>query len=582
MQNETLREILSQIKLDNLTEHIHWLTENTPCRIAGTEDEKRAAEYINAQMQNFGLETELQCFKSYNSFPGYSKIEIIEPVYREISSLACAHIVSTEKEGCELELVYVASGGYDDYKNIGDVKGKAVLVEVSYAPAMPEKARIACGKGAAAIVSMNWGSGQDVISHRALKGVWGNPTEETFERIPQIIGAGVTQNDGHALRELCLSGPVKLRITAQARTDWSDIYQPKGILRGNGKRKEFILVGSHYDAWKPGVTCNATGNATTLEIARILAKHKDALDRDIWFVFFSGHEIAEATGSTWLLDNYWDEINKNCTGLVIIDSTGLAEAELYEIKASDEYRDFAANIAADILDEELRVLKLAKIGDQSFMGIGVPGIAQRMSYTKEYMDKNSGATLGWWNHTIEDGLDKYDNENIMKDTRALSALLYNMSNVAILPYEFSNIFTETISLIEALSDKYGAHLTFCDLLQNLREAKELCASIQSKAKNLTDKNAELYDRYMLQISRHLTNALRTYADKYQQDSYGITKLSKPLPLLADLERLEGLDTNSFEYGMIHTQIIKNKNRINDAVNIVIELSRAYALILTGN
>ena len=38
-----------------------------------------------------------------------------------------------------------------------DPRGKIVLVEVSYAPATPEKARIAAEKGTIGIVCINWG-----------------------------------------------------------------------------------------------------------------------------------------------------------------------------------------------------------------------------------------------------------------------------------------------------------------------------------------------------------------------------------------------------------------------------------------
>ena len=71
----------------------------------------------------------------------------------------------------------------------------------------------------------------------------------------------------------------------------------------------------------------------------------------------------------------------------------------------------------------------------------------------------------------------------------------------------------------------------------------------------------------------------TYADKYNQDSYGYTKLSYPIPLFADLERLDGLDPDSLEYGLVLTQLVKNKNRINDALNQIIQLASLYQQLL---
>ena len=67
------------------------------------------------------------------------------------------------------------------------------------------------------------------------------------------------------------------------------------------------------------------------------------------------------------------------------------------------------------------------------------------------------------------------------------------------------------------------------------------------------------------VARNMTNITMTCADKYSQDSYGFTALTYPVPLFAEIERLDGLDPASLQYGLIQTKLIKNKNRINDAL-----------------
>lgn len=164
------------------------------------------------------------------------------------------------------------------------------LVEVSYAPPVPEKARIADEMGAAGIVCMNWGNDEKVICHRGLKAVWGNPTEETLHKIPDIIGVGVTHTDGLWLKEQCRQGRVMVHVHAHSTRQWSPVHQPCGILHGNGKSDQMLLICSHLDAWQPGVTCNATGNATTLELCRILSRHREKIDRDTVAMRRSNHE----------------------------------------------------------------------------------------------------------------------------------------------------------------------------------------------------------------------------------------------------------------------------------------------------
>ena len=69
------------------------------------------------------------------------------------------------------------------------------------------------------------------------------------------------------------------------------------------------------------------------------------------------------------------------------------------------------------------------------------------------------------------------------------------------------------------------------------------------------------------MSRLITNAFYTSADKFGQDSYGRTILSKPIPLLYPLIKLSGMDKESLEYKLEYTQLLRNRNRVADAVNM---------------
>ncbi|WP_130862311.1 M28 family metallopeptidase [Bacilliculturomica massiliensis] len=576
---EVLEKMLSEVSRGEMDKTVRWMVENTPYRLAGSEDERRASEYVCQRMREYGLEVENEEFYTYNSDPQYSKVEVLSPEPMVIESLPCAHIKSTDPRGEEFDLVYVGTGSYEAYEGL-DVRGKMVLVEVSYAPPVPEKGRIACEMGAAGMICMNWGNDEEVICHRGLKAVWGNPTEETFPDIPDIIGVGITRLSGLRLKELCLSGaPVRLRITAVATRTWSKVHQPKGILRGNGTSDEFLLVCSHLDAWKPGVTCNATGNSTALEICRIFSKYRDKLDRDVYFVFWNGHEIAEAAGSTWFVDKYWDLLTKKCVCYMHIDSTGVSQTKIFEIKASDELLGFSEENVTELIGGEIRAMALKKIGDQSFMGIGVPSVTQRMSFTQEDMDRAHGATLGWWNHTKEDGIDKCDLAILETDTRVTLALLFKLASAKWLPYDFTGKFRAIEARVDKIEEICGEKLDLLALQANLREAREHILDIQSRRAGCSADKAGYYNRFMKNVCHLLTDVFQTYAGKYEQDSYGYTKLSSPIPLFADAERLNGLPEDSMEYGMVLTQLIKNRNRISDALYQICELARLTELVL---
>ena len=570
---EALKQMVKEINKDEMEKTMVWLCENTPYRLAGSDDEKRASEYVTAKMKEFGLEAVNHEFYTYNSDPQFSKVEVLEPEHFVVDSLPCAHIKSTAQEGEEFDLVYIGNGSVEEYEG-RDVKGKFVLVEVSYAPPVPEKARIACQMGAAGIMCMNWGNDEEVICHRGLKGVWGNPTEETVRNIPEIIGVGVTHTAGLKLKELCqANGSIRVRITAIATREWSYVHEPHGILRGNGKSDQYLLICSHLDAWKPGVTCNATGNATTIELMRVLSQHREELDRDIHFVFWNGHEVAEAAGSTWFVDQYWDELAKKCVLYMHIDSTGVGETEIFEIKASRELLSFAKDNYHQVEGEkDIRSMPLKKIGDQSFMGIGVPSVTMRTSFTQEALEKSHGATLGWWNHTKEDGLDKCDRNILYVDTVIHLALIYKMANVKVLPYEFDSWFEELEEKLRNAAESFGDRLDISMLQDNLASVREKIRTIQDKKNVLSDVQAEVYNRFVKNAAHLLSDVFLTYADKYQQDSYGHSRLSTPIPLFAETGRLDDYPEDSFEYGMILTQLTKNRNRIDEALYLIGELA----------
>lgn len=80
---------------------------------------------------------------------------------------------------------------------------------------------------------------------------------------------------------------------------------------------------------------------------------------------------------------------------------------------------------------------------------------------------------------------------------------------------------------------------------------------------------------LLRLSRAITNAFYTNAEKYDQDSYGRTILSKPLPLLFPTIKLSRLDKDTLEYRLLYTQMLRNRNRVADAVLTACEYAELF-------
>lgn len=572
MRDALCEQLLRELDAGISLQHVEWLTQNTPHRVSGMGQDRKAAEYICKTLEAYGCDkTKILEYETYNSRPGTSELTLLEPEQRRIESLPCCHVEATPAGGAEYEVVYVGPGAESDYTG-KDVAGKAVLVEVSYAPATPEKAMIACQKGASAIICMNWGPPEkELICMRGLKGVWGNPTPDTYGNIPKIIGCSITRKDGERLRDMCLMGKtVRVHLHVTAERIWEKLPQPIGIIRGTEEPEKFLLVSAHLEAWEPGATDNATGNATLLEMARILAKHRDKLRRSICFVFWNGHEIAEASGSTWFVDYFWDEISENCIGYINVDSTGMIEAEQYQASASRELWDFAAETVKYAIGEDIQAAEMGKIADQSFFGIGVPTIFGHMSFTEEVLEKYHGATFGWWNHTAEDGLDKVSRENMERDNRVQLIVALLFLNSKILPYNFTvtaQDIQRKLTEMKPVSDGIIDISNLTDLASRLcRNVEKLNSIIEmEKQKEENSGYAQLINRVLMKLSRTLTGAFYSASSRYAQDSYSLSVLQKPVPLLYPLYEMHEMEETSLEYRLQYTQMLRNRNMLADAL-----------------
>lgn len=295
-------------------------------------------------------------------------------------------------------------------------------------------------------------------------------------------------------------------------------------------------------------------------------------------IYWNGHEIAEAAGSTWFQDYFYEDIRNNCIGYINIDSTGMRGAEKYGTDASRELSDYAYEMIRDVLDEDVDVAYLAKTGDQSFFGVGVPSIAGRISYSPEVVKQQNGATLGYWNHTCEDSIDKMDVDNLEKDNRVDLGVIYGLANATVLPYDFSKTCEDMKQKVEYLRKESGNIVDMECISANIDRLGKAVAALNEmklKASELSEVRIRAFNDTLLRLSRAITNAFYTNAEKYDQDSYGRTILSKPLPLLFPTIKLSRLDKDTLEYRLLYTQMLRNRNRVADAVLTACEYAELF-------
>lgn len=72
---------------------------------------------------------------------------------------------------------------------------------------------------------------------------------------------------------------------------------------------------------------------------------------------------------------------------------------------------------------------------------------------------------------------------------------------------------------------------------------------------------------LIKLSRTLTGPFYTATDKYSQDSYGLSILSKPIPLLYPLYNMLKMSDEDLEYKLQYTQMLRNRNYLTDSLRV---------------
>jgi hypothetical protein len=569
---ETEQAIRADLSLDRAYQHLTFLVEEVGERLAGTPRLEQAAGYIQQQLEMAGLEARIDRFPIYHSFPGSAALRVTFPEERVIEALPSCHIPSTLDEGLAGELVYIGAGGYEEVEAV-DVVDKVVLADMTWAPPRPEKARIALEQGAKAIIISNWGLPDNpVIQRGAIKSVWGNPTPDSFQRIPQIPAINITRAAGEFLKGLCAHGRVEVWLRADATREWVLANQPVGCLHGDGAR-EFVLVGGHLEAWGQTAVCNSSGNAVMLELARVLAAHSDKLHRQVIFAFWDGHEIAEAAGSAHFVDTHWDDLAARCVAYVNIDNPGILGTSLPESQCAPEVKAFLLELVEQIWGQPGTWKMPYKGGDQSFCGVGVPYINFSTGYTPEELERLNWAFLGPWLHSEADTLDKVDRQLFGKHLHLFASLIVRLCNTDVIPYdlpELVGMLKADFQALRALAEEawlwevdslLGRVDQLHKAIQGLYQRKAAVLVSHAPAGSALD----VINAALIKVSRELS-WLWTEAGKYDHDPYGYHLVGKPVPrLYVPLTRLRALAGDAAQSNLWFTHFLRERNRVSDAI-----------------
>ena len=425
------QQILSELSVDSIRNHVRHIVETMPSRLAGTPNAARMAEFSAVQLQITGIAARIETIPGLVSFPREAELTVLSPEHRGLPANTFGHSVETLPEGMSGDLVYVGSGHFADYEG-KDVAGKVTLSELSYSPGRHEKQRIAALMGSTAQIMRNWGHPEnEVLPLGSVKPAWGNPTPETINtEMPTIPCIGISRTGGGYLLDQLAKGPVRVRLRTNVENGWRDLQMTIGELTAGGG-EDFVLVGGHQDGWYgEGAPDNAAGNACMLELARVFARHRDKLRRGIVFGFWTAHETGTMVGSSWFADRNWDRVRKHAVAYMMIDQPGCSARRAGPRTPRSSCGSFTkawkGGCSAVTASREWH--RAPKTGDSSFFGLGVPTFWAEGGFTPEELQATANATCGWWHHSLELTFDKIDWDWMADHIRVYAGYLWEASH----------------------------------------------------------------------------------------------------------------------------------------------------------
>lgn len=563
------QEVLDSISIEGLWPSLEVIYKDT--KNSGSPEEFEAVRFIQSKLNEYGVQNSLYEYKGYLSYPISGKVEVVSDGNRTLMAKTRAFSANTPAEGIKGEIVYIPGGKdlFTDKETMKileatDLTGKIVLTEGGGRQNMI----FAQQKGAIGYIHM-WPSAEDVIHEGIVTSVWGTPTPEKLDVLLKIPVVSIKNLDGVELAKALKKDKVTVRMYTVTDTKWRDQKLLEAVIPG--KTDEFVLIGGHIDSWHKGATDNVTGNATCLELARVLGGVSGKLERGVRICWWPGHSTGRYGGSTWYCDNKWMDLHNDCVAYINIDSPGpLGACDYSEVTAVAETVNFESKIIEDVIGVTPTCERPVRAGDQSFWGPGITSLYMLLSnLPKEQRARVGGSGYGWWWHTEEDTIDKIGKKELLADIKiyALSAL--RLCTAKLLPYDIASVSRELCGFVSEYDKKGGNLFDLSPVYGALDRLDAAIAAFGKKTAGLGgNTDFEPYNRAFSAALRSLTTINYTYVGEFEHDP---AVPSTPLSLLFDVTKLPALKGSE----MIGFTLTKLKRNCN---NVVCHIEKAAGLL----
>jgi len=560
---QSLDEVLDQVRRDEMWRLTEVFSELD--RTSSTEGERRAADYLEQQLEALGVPHHRYEFDSFLSIPISASLAVTVPESFDVSALVPAFSTSTAPGGLAGEMVYVGptdpeivTTRDEDFAGI-DLEGRIALLRGYPSPELIYQSERAGAVGAVCIAP------SPRLVNMIVSSVWGHPTREDTERLPKIPIVSITETDGRRLEELARQARIQVQLEAKTDTGWKRIPLVIAEIPGAVEPKKFVLIANHIDSWHEGVTDSATGNASLLELARVLNENQGGLGRSVRIAWWPGHSTGRYSGSTWYADNFYEDLYRHAVGYMAIDSPGVRSATELEPEGMWELKGFLEGVMRERTEFRGEINRSYRYNDESMWGIGVPSLTVYPAIPLDSQDRAKdagGSAYGYWWHTIEDSLDKADRDLLLRDTKIFLAMLWPLATQEVLPYDFEPVVVQMEAQIGEYARAAGESWDFGPLLESVEGFSAAAQQLKARRAAAQGDAVAAANEDSMAVSRAINPVLFTIAGPFHHDP------ARQFPLFPGLSasaELAELDPASEKSGFIQTELLRETNRIQRAL-----------------
>ena len=541
-------------------------------RESGTEGEAQAVAAITRRLTEWGVPHTVHHPRCWISLPRGATVTVslTDGTTRALSGTTPAFSIPTPDAGLTapasfLQAAHATSVSTIFTSGLGDVAPGEIAGKIIVLDSLPMPARVGdlSRLGAAAAVFISPGAR---VHEGICTPVWGTPDLDTVGSVPTLSVAEVNKPDGAWLKEQIAAGMIQ-SVTIQTKLDtrWREIPVIVAEIAGAQTPEEFVLVHGHLDSWGEGIGDNATGDATLLELARVLHAHRQQLARSVRVAWWSGHSHGRYAGSTWYADTFALDLMAHCVAQVDCDSPGCRWATEYrDIAWTPELGAFTQAAIRDVTGLPAEGERPPRAGDYSFNNLGISGTLMLSSTMPDalrhekgyYAVGGCGGNIAW--HSVDDTLEIADRENLLRDIRVYGAVVWRLANAPILPLDLA-------AAGEAIAAALAEYATALGDRGDLAPAQAAAATFVTAARSFIA-HATAMDAHtgaatnakMLRAVRHLTALSFAERGHFRQEP---ALDVPPLPdMAAAVRALAEAPAESTAAGVARTSLVRARNR----------------------